>query len=309
MPKDTLHVVFNIDSRYVRFCAVTMASIFANNPGEVIACHIVTDGLKPEEERTLRDLAAPHGGTVSFYTPDPALLQGFTIRKFSKRISLATYYRCILSALLPEAVHRCIYLDCDLLVLGALRPFYETDLQGAGVGVVEDIGADDMERYERMQYPPADSYFNAGVLLVDLDYWRKHDIAAASVRYYHDYPERIHFNDQDILNALFHDCKRFVPLKYNAQDGFYRPLSRLDAKWRTEHEEDLRRPVILHFTNRKPWDYDNQHPLRHLFFTYQDLTPWRGLSPLRTPLDWAKRVLRLWPFFLGLRKPKYIKLY
>lgn len=308
MDKDTIHIAFNIDGNYVRHCAVTMASLFANNPDEAFCLHIVTGGLADADERTLQELAGAHGSSVRFYVPAEGQLDGFTIRKFSDRISMATYYRCVLSDLLPDTLDRVIYLDCDILVLDAIRPFWEMPLDDAGVAAVEDIGADDAPRYEVLCYPMADSYFNAGVLLVNLDYWRRHNVPQQCVDYYRAHPERIVYNDQDILNSLFHSCRRLTGIRWNMQDAFYRPLPKFDDAWRSAHEQDLLQPAILHFTNRKPWEYDNQHPLRHLYFRYQELTPWRGTHPLRSPLNRLRRFVRLLPFRLGLRRPKYISL-
>ena len=94
-----IHIACNIDSNYVRHCAVTLVSLFENNRKEQITAHIIARDLSDAEKKILIDLAASYGNLVCFYEPDIKLLEGFTIRKFSKRISMATYYRCILSEL------------------------------------------------------------------------------------------------------------------------------------------------------------------------------------------------------------------
>lgn len=296
----SIHIAFNIDQNYVRFCAVTMASIFENNKEEHIVAHIIQDGLNEHDKQELKSLAAQYGNEVLFYTPDPKVLEGFTIRKFKKRITLATYYRCLISEILPQDIDKVIYLDCDILVLGKIRPFYDVDLGENGVGVVDDMGSDDDIRYEILRYPKECSYFNAGVLLINLSYWRAHKISEQCVDYYHKNHDRILFNDQDILNALFYNKKTTLPYKWNMQDAFYRTKS---PKQFTNDE--LLHPVILHFTNRKPWDYDNQHPLKDLFFHYQNLTSWKGMHPMKNVINVFKRFFRLLPFHLGFRAPKY----
>lgn len=299
-----IHIAMNIDTRYVRFCSVTLVSIFENNKDESFFIHIICNGLSPEDEMKLIRLTAAYHAQIHFYVPDEKLLQGFSIKKFSKRISIATYYRCFLSDILPSDVQRVIYLDCDILVLDKLRPFWDTNLYGKGVAVVRDIAASEVGRYEILQYPKEYSYFNAGVFLADLDYWRRMDVTQQSIKLYHEHPERIIFNDQDILNILFYDSKLEVSEIWNMQDGFYRS-KRTDGI--SIRDEDLRKPKVLHFTNRKPWEYDNQHPLRSLYFMYQDLTAWKGVTPFHL---WGsiKRFFRLFPFYLHLRKPKYIRL-
>lgn len=303
-----IHIACNIDSNYVRHCAVTLVSLFENNRREEFSVHVIARGLSDGEKDILTQLAAKYGSRVLFYEPDLRLLEGFTIRKFSKRISMATYYRCILSALLPREVDKVLYLDCDIVVTGDVRPLWDTPLDGVGVAAVEDMGCREAARYEVLKYPMEDSYFNAGVLLVNLDWWREHDVPRACADYYHRYPERILFNDQDLLNSVLRGHKRLVDLKWNVQDAFYRLSLQHDEAWRGRLDGVLQNPVILHFTNRKPWEYDSQHPLREVYFRYQDLTPWRGQRVLNNPLMRVRRFFRLLPFYVHLRRAKYVRL-
>lgn len=108
-----MHIAFNIDSNYMQHCAVTLVSIFENNKEEDISIHIIARGLSEDDKQVLREITERYHDAIFFYEPDMKLLEGFNIRKFSKRISLATYYRCILSRLLPTSIDKVIYLDCD----------------------------------------------------------------------------------------------------------------------------------------------------------------------------------------------------
>ena len=303
-----IHIACNIDSNYVRHCAVTLVSLFENNKKEQFMVHVIADNLQESLQKTLENLCAQYQNHIAFYPPSLELLKGFEIRKFSKRISMATYYRCLLSDILPRDIERVLYLDCDIVVLGNIRPFYDTPLADVGVAAVEDIGCGETRRYEILNYPMKDSYFNAGVLLINLTFWRGHQVGKACIEYFRKYPERILFNDQDLLNSLLCRHKTFVPLKWNMQDGFYRNTTALGEEWDKAHAEDLRHPVVLHYTNRKPWEYDSQHPLRDEYFKYLDLTPWKGKRPWHTPVNRLKRFFRLLPFYIGIRKPKYINL-
>lgn len=301
-----IHIACNIDNNYVQHCAVTLVSLFENNCSEKFSIHILAQDLTEEDKSTLQALANRYQSMVYFYSPSPQLLEGFSIRKFSKRISMATYFRCLLSDILPENIDRVIYLDCDIVILGDIKPFWEIPLDNAGVAAVEDMGCHEKERYDILQYPMADSYFNAGVLLVNLAYWREHHIPKACIDYFHQYPERILFNDQDLLNSVLHKNKILTDLRWNVQDAFYRNPKERNEVWNKKFTEVLKHPVILHYTNRKPWNYDSQHPLRSAYFTYLDLTPWKGQRPWNKPANRIKRFFRLLPFYVRLRRPKYI---
>ena len=303
-----MHCAFNIDSKYIQHCAVTLVSLFENNKEEAISIHIIARELTNNDKQILRDLTHRYHQEIFFYEPDMKLLEGFNIRKFSKRISIATYYRCILSAILPETIHKVIYLDCDIVIMDSILPMWETDLNGVGVAAVEDMGCREPERYEVLKYPMEYSYFNAGVLLINLDFWREHNIAQACVDYFHMYPERILYNDQDLLNSVLYKDKILIDIKWNVQDAFYRSASQIFKERKKSHIDALLHPVILHYTNRKPWSYDSQHPLRNKYFYYLDFTPWKGERSLDKPINRIKRFLRLLPFYLKIRKVKYMKL-
>lgn len=304
-----IHVACNIDSRYVRYCAVTLVSLFENNPGKEFTIHIITRELAHSEKEVLIQLAAKYNNHVCYYELDSSLMEGFTIRATHNRISLATYYRCFLSGILPADIDRLLYLDCDILVLGDISPLWETPMDDkTAIAAVEDMGCRESQRYDTLQYPQSYSYFNAGMMLINLAYWREHDIARSCLDYYHTYPERIVFNDQDLLNSVLYRNKKLLDVRWNMQEGFYRNLPSVDEEWRKQHVDALLHPVILHFTNRKPWDYDSQHPFKEVYFHYEDLTPWKGKRALKNPFNLLKRFFRLLPFWLHIRKPKYIKL-
>lgn len=301
-----IHLACNIDHRYVRHCGVMLASALRHTTDAPVTLHVVGRGLTEGDRSDLEAIARPAGARLRYYTPGARLLDGFTIRATHNRLSLTAYYRCFLSDLLPAEVERVIYLDCDLLVLQSLTPLWQVDLHGASVAAADDVGCREAERYERLGYPPADSYFNSGVLLIDLARWRAAGMGRRSINYYNSHSERIVYNDQDVLNGLLHDDKVKLDLKWNVQDGFYRRRCPFSCEWQAAHADMLRHPAILHYTNRKPWDYESQHPLRHLYFEYLDLTPWRGERPWHNPLNLIKRCVRLLPFRLRLRHPRYI---
>ncbi len=301
-----IHIAFNIDHNYVQYCAVTLLSAVKNRGGAALSFHVIANDLTQSDCDKLLSLVQDDPQcSLSFHRPDDGLLDGFRILKFKKRISLATYYRCFLSEILPEEVERVIYLDCDILVLRPLDEFFNLPLGNQPIAAVEDIASDDVARYSILAYPQEDSYFNAGVFLADLSLWRKENVSGQCVDYYREHPERIIYNDQDLLNSVFHNRKLLVPLKWNVQDAFYRPLKKLQNK-SDEMKQTLRTPTILHFTNKKPWNYDNFHPLRQLYFDYERQLPWKAR---RNALKFnALRFAKKLPFLLHLRKEKYINL-
>ena len=88
-------------------------------------------------------------------------------------------------------------------------------------GVIPDMSIDDIRIYNRLQYSPSLGYFNAGVLLVNLRYWRENNLSESFFEIINKYPERLRYHDQDVLNIVLKEIKLTLPLKYNVQHGYF----------------------------------------------------------------------------------------
>lgn len=302
------HIALTIDKNFVRFCCVTMASAMHNDIPDDICFHIVTGGLAPADKDVLRRQAEGGGAKVCFYTVAPEDLRDYEVRWEGQRLPKVVFFRLLLASLLPADVEKVIYMDCDMLVLQPLGSLWSTPLEGLALAAVPDAIEPNPEHPRRLQYDEKYGYFNGGLLLLNLRYWRENDIEEKCREYYNKYPERILMNDQDLLNGLLHDRKTFVDIRYNVQEGAYRLPKDKPADWQPPYMDLLLRPVILHYSSRKPWQFHCMHPLRHLFFQYQDMTPWKGQHPLSTFGARLHRTLHMLPYTLRLKRSKYIRL-
>lgn len=275
MKKDTIEIVCGIDDNYVKYCVAMLTSLFENNKDETFRIHVLADVMTDQSVKTLTDWIEGRYGhrlqmhiidkeTFSF-CPDPGLYY-----------SMATYYRCFMTDILPEDVHKALYLDSDMIVTGSIRELWDTDLTGRSIGVVEDMTSIFPRHYERLHYSPEYSYFNAGMVLFNLDYWREHRLGEVIADYIKRYPERLEVNDQDALNATTCGTRLFLPLRWNMQDGFFR-RKHYTTRSRQEIKEERRNAAIIHFTGvKKPWHEKCVHPYKRDFQRYLDMTPWRG---------------------------------
>lgn len=270
-------IVCNIDDNYVKYCSTMLASLFANNENSKFHIHIITDRLSEASQNILKTfIEEKYGHRLSIHSIDKEIIKKFPSIK-QIHISIATFYRCFTASILPCEIKKALYLDCDLLVNGNIEELWDIDLNNYAAGVVEDQWSNIKEYYSRLAYPDSFSYFNAGVMLMNLDYWRKHNIEEKVLEYISKYPERLLFNDQDVLNAVLHKEKLFIPYRWNMQDGFYRRKRKVHPTNIPELDKELNKGIIIHFTGgKKPWNKKCMHPLRKLYYKYIDLTPWKG---------------------------------
>lgn len=262
------------DHKYVMPFGVMFHSVCRNN--ETVRFHVVIDETVTEEDK--KDLKDAAGGKeVLFYTVDS---QAFSLWPLIAHLSSATYYRLLLPRILPEEVEKVLMMDGDIIVRHSLLPLWETDLEGVALAAVPDRAESDIEMYNRLQYPPALGYFNAGVLLMNLKYWRENNVAAQIESFVKDHSDRLLYCDQDILNYLFREKKKRVPVKYNTQSGFLFQLEKADYDyWKYEKEvlEARKDPVVIHYVFDKPWLEGTNPPFKSSFLKYQDETKWKGV--------------------------------
>lgn len=167
-----------------------------------------------------------------------------------------------------------LYLDVDMLINADLGPLFDIDLQtnnliSAAVIEGERARFSDMEALE---WPKeAGHYYNNGVLLLDLDRYREQRITEKIIAWYAKYRDKSIRTDQDAQNAVFGAQTTPIPVKWNFNDALLykaflgHPFARkIRAHPRREVLEAIARPCIIHYINRKPWEFSHR-PTRALY--------------------------------------------
>ena len=298
-----MDIVACTDEGFVMPTGVMMYSVCVNNIETDIVFHVVTNGVSSEDKRKLSDTVSRFKGkSVIFYDAKRIDSSWFPpISKDYSRMTLATYYRLFLTELLPSNLNKVLYLDGDIIVRKSLIPLWETDLENQAVAASPDDFINKKENYDRLNYPIEKGYFNAGVLLINLDYWRKNNLLGVFMDFLQKYADRIKWWDQDVLNYSLRDCKKYFPIKYNLHTVFLLSGQKYDNIINQETKEEIQEAindcVILHFTGTNPWYTTCQHPYRSTFFKYQSQTIWKD-TPLieKRPLSWRIKKRLGWVF-------------
>ena len=166
--------------------------------------------------------------------------------------------------------HKIIYIDCDLVVNEDLAELYQFDLHGNVIGAAWDIdvaGLRKTNRNEWQQYASnvlgldeKDRYFQAGVLIIDLDALRKITDAKALVQMAVTHQYRCH--DQDVLNIVCKNKVEYLPQKWNVLMNWVgdNGACRMNLMRRAPHDlyfeylEARKQPYIVHYAGyQKPW--------------------------------------------------------
>lgn len=245
--KNVIPVFFAADDNYVPFLAVTLQSIKAHiSPENEYKIYVLHAGVERSSVEKIKVFES-EGFSVDFVdvTDRLAVLSGeLQLRDY---YSCATYYRIFIAGMFPE-YQKAIYLDCDIVVRCDLAVFYAVDLADNYVAAVPDgaVGAvPEFRTYTKETLGiDAENYFNAGVLLLNLDVLRKEDFYGKFSTILKQYKFSV-AQDQDYLNAICRGRVRFLDDEWNAM-----PIG--------SESQKLQDPKIIHYNlTMKPWHYDN----------------------------------------------------
>ncbi len=303
-----MDIVCNIDDSYVIPCSVMLTSLFENNSECSFAIHMISEHLSENVQSCLQELVeVKYKQRIYFYFVGESVLKRCSIHEDS-HISIATYLRLFIENILPENLNKILYLDCDLIVVSKLDRIWDLDISDYAIGCVEDMWSGKPDNYLRLHYDQTYSYFNAGVLLINLNYWKKIRLKQQAVEFIQEHATDLVFYDQDVLNGLLYKQKLFIPLRYNLQDGFFRVKRKIMKSSIPTLNEEILEPVIIHYTGgKKPWNYKSAHPLKSEYYKYLDLTKWKGERPLIPLAFRLKNILNHFLYCFKLASPKYIQ--
>lgn len=260
-PKE-IPVFFAADDNYVPFLAVSIKSMLDNaSKYYFYNIYILTEGISKENQKRLKEYETQnskiHFVELSSYIMKIKDRLASTLRDYYTE---SIFYRLFIAALHPE-LKKAIYLDCDIVVLGDISKLYNTKLGTNILGAVTDdviSGNPDFRIYASeaigVDYT---KYFNSGVLLMNLDEYRKQKIQERFVYLLIKYNFETAAPDQDYLNVL---CKNKV---------LY-----LDKGWdKMSTDENFDGKLnLIHYNNfRKPWYYDDV-PYEKYFWEYAKKT-------------------------------------
>jgi lipopolysaccharide biosynthesis glycosyltransferase len=295
---DRIVITCAADDAYAMPLAVALRSALDALSRERRCEAFVLDGGLCAESRAKieRSLASPRMA-LHFVRPDREIFAGIRHRG---RVSLTSYFRILLAELLPKSVARAIYLDADVRVRADLSRLWAEAQGDHPVLAVRDAGAPTvgaplgLRNHRELGLAPQLAYFNAGVMVADLERWREEQLGARLLGYLEEHADAIRWWDQDALNALLAGRWGELDPRWNQiPQVFDRATADTAAFPRAMREVAMRDPWIVHYSTwSKPWHWSCAHPARELFFETLDRTAWAGWRPRKQLSDtWPARPL------------------
>ena len=255
---ETINILCATDENYAPYCGIMLTSLFDSNKDCHFVVYVFEDGSVTEENVSkYKRLAKKYGNKIVLKTIDESMVKGFPINE-NAHITIPTYYRLLAADLLPEDVHKFIYLDCDVIVVGDIRPLWEVSLDGLALAGAMDSGPSFDNTCNRLGYPVSFGYINAGVLVFNLDYWREKGLTERIYAFINEESYSLTWMDQDALNGVLYKEKLILPVRYNFSIMFFNRYywEKYLLQRQQCYFEECENVVIIHYQgNIKPWDF------------------------------------------------------
>jgi lipopolysaccharide biosynthesis glycosyltransferase len=288
------------DANFQTAFAVLAHSIERHTASQVVI-HAIHDGPVPYAAFVARHLRK----TKIVFHDGSAVARRF---QDAGRQSRVTFVRLFLHEYLV-GITKVLYLDADIVVRRDLAALFDTPLDRAPIAAAADHPLQLLaERGDFIYGPGAPwrtdnyihdhlglkniaSYFNAGVLLIDLARYATSGAPERAQAFLAQKGDASIFNDQDALNVALEGDVEFLDPRWNFNPDFAalagdRPLgAELEAALRLCRDD----PWIVHFAGLKPWEI-KEAPDRW------DLAFWQNLFSLVTSNTEAMSAPQSGPF-------------
>lgn len=305
MSEKIINLLYCLDSNYDIQALVSLNS-FLKNYDQSVNIHFIhenSETLKVHESHILKNKNINEIHFYDFSPSDQQIVKLFPINEEMKHITMATYFRLFLNNYLKNDIKNLLYLDPDVVVIKNIttalnEKFDELDLSKFTIGATNYIISDNKENQDFLKqlHMTSHSYFNAGVLLIDYEKWRNHNLSQKLLDSVGEVAEIIKFNDQDILNSHFDGQFLEIGFDYN-----YPIKENLFFKNKINIEKSV---YLVHYQgSEKPWSvtglFNNSSIYYQNFYNFSNSSKYHIVFD---PKDKLVKVLKKIPFF-NLFKP------
>jgi len=266
-----LSIVYACDNNFAPLLAASIKSLEINSAGSQKDIYIIDDGISSNSRLMLINSIQSKEITLKFLLVKDVVGK-INIPYFNNAaLPVTTFFRLFVHTFIPAGTERVLYLDSDMIVIGNIAELWNIDFKGNVIAAVQDPGIKTLgcswgggvRNWQQLGYQSEDKYFNAGLLLINLNKWNQFDVCNKALNAAVKYQKYIVYGDQYCLNAVL--ANRWLPL---------------EPEW--NHLVDNNNPgaKLLHYIGNKPTytNYSYSQEYRDVFFNYLNKTAWKNFK-------------------------------
>lgn len=286
MSIDCANVVYVFDNNYAPIAGVSITSLFKSNLDlEEINVYILGYKIGKENEAKFEKLASQYGRKIQIIDVTNSV-DGYAdigLRAYSG--SFVPFEKLFCVDRVPNNIEHLIYIDCDILVLGSIRPLLKTD---GLISMIKDT------LFYRTGIRYNGSPFNSKLIVWNCNRWRSENWSDKFLDFLKTNNKKLYPAEEPVFYLVCKDEIVPLPLQF-AMDPIYRAVNKEDylsvspnlVYTAEEVAYAYDHPVMLHmapFFGEKPWQIGTIHPDQKLFSEYLKSSLWADYKeqPVKT---------------------------
>ena len=268
--ENNIPIVMTTDENFVPYVAVTIQSIVKNssskNNYDIVVLH---DGIYEISKKRLLEVIQAKNNFIIRYIDIRPYIENYTLKSRLRHISKATFYRYVIPDVMPQ-YKKAVYLDTDTVVLKDIASLYNQNIEGFYFGACHDViimqnielGKNKLDYFENIVNikNPYDYYFQAGVLLFNIELMRQDNIVKSMLE---TAQEGIYiYSGQDPMNKVCWKKTKFISYEWNFTNFIVEEgsIQKIPNKYYEMYIQTSSSPAIIHYASHiKPWNTPNSY--------------------------------------------------
>ncbi len=249
MNNKPIPVFYACDDNFVKYMIVSLHSMIKHASRENKYCvHVLHTNISEQMKKKMLELES-ECFTIKFEDVTEyleSISDRLPVRHYYTK---STYYRLFIAEMFP-CYDKVIYIDSDTIVKRDISELYDTEIGDALIGACHEQAMVQVDVYgtyaERVVGVSRHNFFNAGMMLINSEMWRKRRLFDKFLFHLGEYNFTV-TQDEDYLNLICKDHVHWLDQRWNTAvtEGFEYPYNVEDA-------------YILHYIMvNKPWHYEN----------------------------------------------------
>lgn len=278
-----MNIVYIFDEQFSTPAYISILSLLINNTElDEIDFFIFDDGINDSSRKDLFELVKKYNRNIKFITPIRIIQMLKKMDVIPWRGRYSAYVKFFLQDYLPKEINRVIFLDADTIIDDSLRELNDMSLNGHPCAMALEAVHNKYKEYSGIG---DNELYNTGVIVFDMDEWRKNKVEEKFLKHLKDICCHYMFPEEDPISVVL--CKNVQRLSpdynyitmfyYYATEKYFQRYQWNDAGNKFYSLEELvlsqKSVKIYHctdtFTNR-PWDKNNIHPYTIKFDYYYE---------------------------------------
>lgn len=252
-----IYIASTISDNYCQYLAILLTSLIKNHKSSSIHYFIVSSFISEKHKKLIQRLV--RGSRINVEFVIRTKLSDLNL-KIDKHANIVNYFRLYLPDVIPHTIRKLLYLDSDLIVLDDIKKLWNIDVEKFALAGVPKFN----EERGFVLGIDSNKYVNSGVLLMNIDYWRRNKLAGKIIQFIRRNPDLIKYWDQDGINYVLKNQILFIDECWNFT-GMYKD----DLGIKILHFVGWHKPWSIHYgqnNNKKIYnEYFIKYKISHFF--------------------------------------------